>query len=397
MPPSIELDFVVSVDIYRNETTRHANVILPPPSSLERSEYHMAFFALAVHNYAEWSPPLFEADGPDEHEILAMLALHRERARGRRRSGDHRRPSAERPAEPGPESRRLPHRRSDLDELRGELFGPSAVDQLVDAMIRTGQYGDWFGARPDGMSLESLADNPHGVDLGPLQPRFPAALRTVSGTIELASEPIADEIDRLASSLDARPDEQIVLVGRRHLRSNNSWMHNVNVLVKGKDRCTLQVHPDDAQRLGLTDGASANVASASGAVVAPVEVTDAIRPGVVSLPHGWGHDRPGASMGVAAAHAGVNSNMLTDGSILDPLSGNAVLERHPGGHHPGLRSTARTMAAMEIAIESAPDADLEELRQLNGAIRIGTAERAVVRHRGRPRGAAGRGRRSGPA
>ena len=198
-----QLDFVVSVDIYRNETTRHANVILPPPSSLERSEYHMAFFALAVHNYAEWSPALFEADGPDEHEILAMLALI---ASGQGADAD--------PAiiddlllngllsqAQKAEGSLIADR--DLDELRGELFGPSAVDQLVDAMIRTGQYGDWFGARPDGMSLESLAENPHGVDLGPLQPRFPAALRTVSGTIELASEPIANEIDRMAGSLDA--------------------------------------------------------------------------------------------------------------------------------------------------------------------------------------------------
>jgi anaerobic selenocysteine-containing dehydrogenase len=151
----------------------------------------------------------------------------------------------------------------------------------------------------------------------------------VSGTIELASEPIATDVERLVSSLAAHRDGQIVLIGRRHLRSNNSWMHNVNVLVKGKDRCTLQMHPDDAQRLGLTDGSAANVVSRVGAVVAPVEVTDSIRPGVVSLPHGWGHDRPGASMGVAAAHAGVNSNMLTDGSILDPLSGNAVLNGIP--------------------------------------------------------------------
>jgi anaerobic selenocysteine-containing dehydrogenase len=324
-----QLDFVVSVDIYRNETTRHANVILPPPSALERSEYHMAFFALAVHNYAEWSPPLFEPEGPAEHEILAKLALI---AGGQGADAD---PAViddllldgvlrqAQKAEGSPVAERP------LEELRGELYGPSAIDQVVDAMIRTGQYGDWFGANPDGMSLESLADEPHGVDLGPLRPRFPSALRTVSGTIELAPQPIIDELDRLAGSLDDAPTDALVLVGRRHLRSNNSWMHNVNVLVKGKERCTLQVHPDDAQRLGLVDGSQASITSRVGNVVAPVEVTDTIRPGVVSLPHGWGHDRPGASLGVAAEHPGVNTNVLTDGSLLDPLSGNAVLNGIP--------------------------------------------------------------------
>lgn len=324
-----QLDFVVSVDIYRNETTRHANVILPPPSALERSEYHMAFFALAVHNYAEWSPPLFEPDGPAEHAILAQLALI---AGGQGAAAD---PTViddllldgilrqAQSAEGSPVADRP------LEELRSELYGPSAVDQVVDAMIRTGQYGDWFGTNPDGISLETLAAEPHGLDLGPLRPRLPIALRTASGTIELASQPIIDELDRLARSLHTSPSESIVLVGRRHLRSNNSWMHNVSVLVKGKERCTLQVNPDDARRLGLLDGSSATVTSRAGTVVAPVEVTDAIRPGVVSLPHGWGHDRPGASLGVAAEHAGVNSNVLTDGSLLDPLSGNAVLNGIP--------------------------------------------------------------------
>jgi anaerobic selenocysteine-containing dehydrogenase len=323
------LDFMVSIDIYRNETTRHANVILPPPSSLERSEHHMAFFALSVQNYTEWSPPLFEAEGPGEHEILATLALI---ASGQGADAD---PSIiddllingvlsqAQQAEGSPIADRS------LDALRAELFGPSAVDRLLDAMIRTGQYGDWFGAKPDGLSLEVVAENRHGIDLGPLQPRFPAMLRTTTGTIELAPQPIADDMGRLVGSLDHRPNGELVLVGRRHLRSNNSWMHNVNVLVKGKVRCTLQVHPDDASRLGLVDGAAATVVSRVGQVTAPVEVTDAIRPGVVSLPHGWGHDLAGASMAVAAAHAGVNSNVLTDGSIIDPLSGNAVLNGIP--------------------------------------------------------------------
>jgi anaerobic selenocysteine-containing dehydrogenase len=324
-----QLDFVVSIDIYRNETTRHADVILPPPSSLERSEHHLAFFALSVQNYTEWSPPIFAPDGPSEHEIFAKLALI---ASGQGAEAD---PAVvddllidglltqAQQAEGSPIAGR------DIGELRSMLWGPSAVDRLLDAMIRTGQYGDWFGAEPDGLNLEIVAENEHGIDLGPLRPRLPGALRTPSQTIELAPQPILDDVERLRASLDAPHKEGLVLVGRRHLRSNNSWMHNVSVLVKGKERCTLQVHPDDAAKLGLVDGGSARVCSRVGQVTAPVEVTDIIRPGVVSLPHGWGHDMPGASLSVAADHSGVNSNVLTDGSIIDPLSGNAVLNGIP--------------------------------------------------------------------
>ncbi len=197
-------------------------------------------------------------------------------------------------------------------------------------MIRTGSYGDWFGAVPDGLSLAKLEANPHGIDLGPLQPRLPGVLKTPSGKIELAPDPGRSTTSTGSSaSLAIHRNGDLVLVGRRHLRSNNSWMHNVNVLVKGKERCTLQVHPDDASNLGLADGGQAEVASRVGKLVAPVEVTDAIRPGVVSLPHGWGHDASGTRMGVAATHAGVNSNILTDEDQIDPLSGNAVLNGIP--------------------------------------------------------------------
>jgi anaerobic selenocysteine-containing dehydrogenase len=204
-------------------------------------------------------------------------------------------------------------------------------DHLVDVMIRTGPYGDWFGAVPDGLSLDTLASSPHGVDLGPLVPRLPSVLRTPSGTVELAPAPLIADLDRLAASLDVTADDPdgLVLIGRRQLRSNNSWMHNVNVLAKGRFRCTLLVHPDDAARLGLRDGSSAEVRSRVGAVVAPVEVTDAMSPGVVSLPHGWGHDLPGAPFTVAGQRPGVNANLLTDDRNIDPLSGNAVLTGTP--------------------------------------------------------------------
>jgi anaerobic selenocysteine-containing dehydrogenase len=331
-----QLEFMVSVDPYRNETTRFADVILPPPSALERSEYHLAFFNMAVRNVAEWAPPLFEAPGPQEHEILGRLALI---ATGPEAGDD---PAALDQlilegalgaAIAAPES---PVADRTVPELLAIVTADpvrTTPDHMVDVMIRTGAYGDWFGAVPDGISLDTLAASPHGLDLGPLVPRLPSALRTPSGTVELAPPAVLADLERLAATLDvpvAEPDpDTLVLIGRRQLRSNNSWMHNVNVLAKGHYRCTLLVHPGDAARLGLEHGADAEIRSRVGAVVAPVEITDAMSPGVVSLPHGWGHDRPGAPFGVAGQRPGVNSNLLTDDTAIDPLSGNAVLNGIP--------------------------------------------------------------------
>jgi anaerobic selenocysteine-containing dehydrogenase len=329
-----DLEFMVCVDPYRNETTRHANVILPPPSALERSDYHLAFFGLAVHNFAEWSPPLFPTDAPQEHEILGRLALI---ATGPEAGDDpavldtmllHGALQRAIDATDSPIADRT------IDELLPILFADpdrTGVDRIIDVMIRTGAYGDWFGAVPDGISLDSLAVNEHGIDLGALNPRLPDVLRTRSGTIELASEPILGDLRRLADTLaEPAPDpDALVLIGRRHLRSNNSWMHNIDVLAKGRFRCTLQVHPDDADRLGLVDGADAEITARVGVLVAQVEFTDTVSPGVVSLPHGWGHDRPGTAARVAEVRPGVNSNVLTDPLLLDPLSGNAVLNGIP--------------------------------------------------------------------
>jgi len=182
----------------------------------------------------------------------------------------------------------------------------------------------------DGISLATLEANPHGVDLGPLQPRLPEVLKTASGMIELAPEVIVADVEaRLVPSLDRRANGEMVLVGRRDLRSNNSWMHNVEILVKGKPRCTLQIHPDDAARFGIEPGAPTRVRSRVGEVEIPAEVTDGIMPGVVSIPHGWGHDAAGADMDVALRYAGVNSNVLADAELMDPLSGNSVLNGIP--------------------------------------------------------------------
>lgn len=328
-----ELEFMVSVDPYLNETTRHANVILPPPTALERSEYQMAFIGLSVRNFAQWSPPMFDSPCLQEHEILGRLALIFTGPD----AGDD--PSvidamlldgALQSAINGPDS---PVADATVDELRDIVrVDPSrtSIDHILDVMIRTGSHGDWFGRVPDGLSLDVFARTPHGIDLGALEPRLPGALRTESGTIELASSPIVEELTRLAATLTEPAGESgLVLIGRRHLRSNNSWMHNIEPLVKGRARCTLQVHPDDASQLGIADGVDAVIASRVGSLIAPVEVTDEVPVGVVSLPHGWGHDLTGIRSGVAARHAGVNSNLLTDPELLDPLSGNAVLNGIP--------------------------------------------------------------------
>jgi anaerobic selenocysteine-containing dehydrogenase len=198
-----------------------------------------------------------------------------------------------------------------------ERRGP---ERLLDLMLRGGPYD---------LTLADLEAAPHGIDLGPLEPRIPEVLRTLSGKIELAPEPIAADVPRLEAALDRGVNGGMVLIGRRQLRSNNSWMHNLEPLVKGKERCTAHVHPDDAARLGLRDGERARVSSRAGEVEVPVEVTDAVMPGVVSIPHGWGHDVDGVRMRVAAAHAGTNSNALADELLIDPLSGNAVLNGIP--------------------------------------------------------------------
>jgi anaerobic selenocysteine-containing dehydrogenase len=209
-------------------------------------------------------------------------------------------------------------RRTGLD--LGAVAGRRGPARLVDLMLRAGPYD---------LTLADLEAAPHGIDLGPLQSRLPDALRTASGKIELAPEPAVADVERLRDSLQNHRNGGLVLVGRRHLRSNNSWMHNLDVLVKGKPRCTLHVHPDDAARHALSDGESAELRSRTGSVVAQVEVTDAIMPGVVSLPHGWGHDVDGTVQRVASAHPGTNSNLVADELLVDALSGNAVLNGIP--------------------------------------------------------------------
>jgi anaerobic selenocysteine-containing dehydrogenase len=323
------LDFQLAIDIYVNETTRHADVILPAPEPLAKAHYDFALYQLAVRSIANWSPPVIDrAPGqPDEWETLLRLAAI---AAGQG-------PEADLEAwddlvlqtvvsrEVGLPGSRLEGR--DAAELIEALDGRRGPARVLDFMLRAGPFGDGFGGDPDGLTLEKLEAAPHGVDLGPMRPRIPDVLRTPSGKVELAPEEIVADVPRLEAEL-ATGNGHLVLIGRRQLRSNNSWMHNLPALVKGKDRCTVWVNPADAERLGLTDGGQARVSSEVGDLTAPVEVTDEIMPGVISIPHGWGHDAPGVRLRVASEHAGVNSNLLAPTEV-DPLSGNAVLNGIP--------------------------------------------------------------------
>ncbi|WP_406403664.1 molybdopterin oxidoreductase family protein [Streptomyces sp. NBC_00879] len=304
------LDFMVSVDPYLNETSRHADVVLPPPPPSQSSHFDFAFNAFAVRNQARYTPAVLplEEGRMGECEIQARLVL----AVG----GMH---GAEPSAVDDMVIENTLTKAGAPKELAEQLTGRTGPERRLDMMLRLGPYD---------LTLDKLLENPHGVDLGPLQPRIAQILKTRSGRIELLPAPIAADLPRLRRALAERPTA-LVLVGRRHLRSNNSWMHNVATLNGGSNRCTLQIHPADAARLGLDDGAPARITAEGGQVEAPVEITDAVRTGVVSLPHGWGHDRPGTRMSVAAARPGVNVNQLLDGSRLDPLSGTAVLNGFP--------------------------------------------------------------------
>jgi hypothetical protein len=217
-------------------------------------------------------------------------------------------------------------------EARAALGPRRGPERLVDLMLRAGPYGDRFEPGREGLSLAKLRESEHGIDLGPLEPRLPGVLGTASRQVELAPELVVADVPRLRErlrELAAPAAGAMVLVGRRHLRSNNSWMGNLRALAKGRERCTLLVHPQDAARLGLAHGGRARVRSRVGEVEAPVVVSDEVMPGVVSLPHGFGHDAPGARLRVAREHAGVNSNLLTDETHLDALSGNGVLNGIP--------------------------------------------------------------------
>jgi anaerobic selenocysteine-containing dehydrogenase len=320
------LDFMVSIDPYLNETTRFAHVILPPTGPLERSHYEIPLALFAVRNVAKYSPPVFPRAADQRHDWEICLELAR-----RLLGPPWLRPVA-RPAWAvlrrfGPEA----------PLAVALLAGPHGVRRAFRTRVfagsddRVGRFGT-----PRGVSLRRLRRNPHGLDLGPLERRLPGRLNTVDGLVHLAPPEYLADLSRLRARLAAligdgiiRSDRPLVLIGRRHLRSNNSWMHNSERLVKGRPRCTLLVHPSDAAAHGLADREVALLSSRVGAVEVPVEVTDSIMPGVVSLPHGWGHGRGGMRLSVATAHPGVSLNDVTDERFVDALTGNAAVSGIP--------------------------------------------------------------------
>jgi anaerobic selenocysteine-containing dehydrogenase len=314
-----QLELMISVDIYLNETTRHADVILPGLSPLEDSHYDVAFPQLSWRNTARYSPAVLPrpVDRPTEWEILLKLTAI---ATGRGAAADVHKLDDEMAAD---DVRRAAGPAADA--VLAALAGTTGPDRLLELALRGGPYGDKFGLVPGGLTLAKLkAASPAGIDLGALEPRVPELLRTPSGKIELAPPLFVDDLGRARADLSrAVPD--LVIVGRRQLRSNNSWMHNLPVLAKGKFRCTALVSSIDASRLGLRNGARARIANGPRSVEVEVEISDDMMPGVVSLPHGWGHDLPGSRLGLAGARPGVNLNVLLDETLRDPLSGNAVL------------------------------------------------------------------------
>lgn len=294
-----KLDFVVAVDFFITETSRHADIILPPVTALERDHYDIIFHNFAVRNFAKYSPALFEPAAEHLTDWQIYLSL------------------AER-----------------IDALRGGNTTQYAAlwdkqpKGVVDDMLKAGLYGQ--GEHQ--LSLKKLEANPHGIDLGPLQPDLPNAIYHPDQTIHLEFDYFMQDLERVElhffSANQAEPDT-LQLIGRRHLKSNNSWLHNSRRMVKGARRCTAQLHPNDAERFNVQDGQFIKVSSRVGQVQIEAEVTDKIMPGVISIPHGWGHNKKGAKLKVAEQHAGVSVNDLTDEMVVDELSGNAVLNGVP--------------------------------------------------------------------
>ncbi len=291
-----KLDFVLCLDIYLNETTRHADIILPPTFGLEKEQYPLLFFSLGVRNFAQFAPAVVPASpgARGDYEIMMELV------------------------------RRIGARRGGLQSIGTRavkwLAGRWGARGALDLILRLGPYG---------LSIADLEAAPHGVDLGPLEPRLPRILNTPDKKIRLMPTPIADDLTRLRARLEEGRRQELTLVSRRHLHSNNSWMHNCQRLVKGKDRCTLLMNPLDAEERGLGDGVRARVQSRTGSIVVPVVLSDEVMRGTVNMPHGWGHDVDGARQGVARKHAGVSVNELVDDARTDRLSGASALNSAP--------------------------------------------------------------------
>lgn len=295
------LDFMVSIDFYINETTRHANIILPPSSPLERDHFDIAFNLLAIRNTAKFSPALFPRSRDTLHdwEILSEL------------------------------SSRLESKGGFIKSFVERWLTPNRMLALG---LRFGPYGSKLNPFSKGLTLRTLKRSPHGIDLGPLRRCLPDRLRTPKKRIDLAPKIFLDDLARIKGRLSettSGPDGELLLIGRRQLRSNNSWMHNYGRLVRGEDRCTIIMNPEDASIRGLTAGETVSVSGNSQSINLPVEVSDEMMRGVVSIPHGWGHGRDGVELGIAGEHAGESINDLTSHAAIDPLCGTAAFTGTP--------------------------------------------------------------------
>ena len=300
------IDFMVSIDPYLNETSRLAHIVLPPASPLTRDHYDLVFHALAVRNTVKFSPALFEKPQEARHdwEILLALANGLERKRGNA---------------------------TVASRITRRLMGRLQPRGVIRELLRFGPYGSGLNPFGDGVSLKTLKDAPSGLDLGPLTPCLPDRLFTTGRRINLAPKEFMSDVPRILAWMKAgsKADAALTLIGRRELRSNNSWMHNSARLMKGPDRCTLLMHEDDAAARTLTAGSRVKVTSRVGEVEAAIEITDGIRPGVVCLPHGFGHDREGVRLDVARTHPGVSFNDLADDQRTDALCGTAAFSGTP--------------------------------------------------------------------
>jgi anaerobic selenocysteine-containing dehydrogenase len=288
------LDFMVSLDPYINETTCHADIILPPTSPLEHDHYDMAFHGIAVRNTSRFNLPVFDKPQQALHDWEIFTELG--------------------------------NRVSVLSG--GEAQAPVPPDQIVDLGLQMGPYGKQH--KPEvALSLDTLREHPSGLDLGPLQPQLPARLQNPTKQLNCATpEPLAD-LERVWQRFQAPAEHDLQLIGRRHVRDNNSWMHNYHRLVKGPDRCTLMMHPRDMAARNIRDGATVELRSRIGAVTVTAIASEDIMPGVVSLPHGYGHHRTNSELTLAAKHPGVSCNDVTDHEYIDMLSGNAAVNGVP--------------------------------------------------------------------
>ncbi|MEO6335021.1 MAG: molybdopterin-dependent oxidoreductase [Pyrinomonadaceae bacterium] len=299
------LEFMVSIDCYINETTRHANIILPTTSPLERDHYDVAFHLLAIRNTAKFSPALFDRDPNMLHdwEILSELSSRLETGGG------------------------------NLGAIK-RYFEKSLLspNRMLDMGFRFGPYGAKLNPFASGLTLRRLKKAVHGIDLGPLKPCLPDRLRTSNKRIDLAPKAFVNDVARASGALkitNSHSNGELLLIGRRQLRGHNSWMHNYGRLVRGADRCTIMMNTQDASKRGLISGQNVAVRAKSGVITLPVEISDELMPGVVSIPHGWGHGRKGVELRVAAEHAGESINDLTDDYAIDPLSGTAAFNGTP--------------------------------------------------------------------